>query len=70
MGTDWELSDGYGMRQKRCYYQDPEGRCACQAEEEAGCRRSVRDRILGLTTMAVVSAGGWTAIIALARLFK
>ena len=74
MATNWELTgmvDGYGRRQTSRFCPDPVDPYALLYEEEMQRpRRSVWDRILGLTTMLVVSTGGWIAIIALARLVK
>jgi len=43
---------------------------AALAEEDGGERLTLWDRILGMATMAFVSAGGWAAIIALIRLLR
>jgi len=74
MATNWELTgvvDGYGMRQTSRSCPDPVDPYALLYDEEMQRpRRSVWDRILGLTTIVVVNTVGWIAIIALARRLK
>jgi hypothetical protein len=40
------------------------------AEEDCGRQTTTWDRVLGLATMMATSTGGWTLIIALARLLR
>jgi len=70
MSTNWELADDYGIRQNGRRYEDVALLYASLVEEYRQASRSVWDRMLGLTTIVMVSAGGWTALIALARLLR
>lgn len=38
--------------------------------ETGACEHTVWDKLLGLTTIIVVSAGGWAVVIELIRLLK
>jgi len=62
--------DGYGIAQNSRQYWDLTGLYASLVEEYRQAQRSVWDRMLGMTTIVMVSAGGWTALIALARLLR
>jgi hypothetical protein len=56
------------MRLVTSQYEDYAAVEAFLLNEEGVEGRSLGDRILGIATMALVSAGGWTAIIAMIRL--
>jgi len=64
--------NGYTMRQEISSSSDLAALYACLAQEEGDWQdhRSVWDRVLGLGTMALISACGWTVIIALVRLLR
>jgi len=57
-----------GMRLERGQYEDYAAVEAVLLNEEGIEQSSLWDRILGIATMALVSAIGWTVIIALIRL--
>jgi hypothetical protein len=72
MSAESEVMNGYKMRQESSSSSDLATLYACLAQEDADwqCHRSVWDRVLGLGTMALISACGWTVIIAVVRLLR
>jgi hypothetical protein len=71
MGTQWQVSQpeirSISVGDSRL--QESISLYAVLAAED--CRQLTPwDRVLGLVTIAAISAGGWTAIIALVRLLR
>ena len=64
------MADGQHWRKTSRSGPDPQYPYASLCEEERRPQRSVWDRIAGLSVIIVVSAGGWTAVIALLRLLR
>jgi hypothetical protein len=64
--------NGYKMRQESSPSSDLAALYVLVAQEDEDWqnRRSLWDKVLGLGTMALISACGWTVIIALVRLLR
>jgi len=70
MNAESEATNGYEMRQKGSAASDLAALYVYWAQEEADWpdHHSVWPKILGLGTMALISAFGWAVIISVVRL--
>jgi hypothetical protein len=69
MGTQWQVSQP-GALEVRAGSPSFREIISVLAEEDRVEQLTPWDRVLGLVTIAAISAAGWTAIIALARLLR
>jgi hypothetical protein len=71
MGTgSVQIASGIGLREEKLQVADLEAFYAELEEEESWERKSLGDRVLSVATIALISACGWTAIIALVQLLR
>jgi hypothetical protein len=72
MGTQSQVSDltAFEVSTANSRLQEAISLYAVLAAEDCGRQLTVWDRLVGLITIVAVSAGGWTAIIALVRLLR